>query len=157
MNITRVILEASSDANDFTYSLTDAGLFAGLEVYIGIITACLPTLGPLITRKKSGYGLYRRKAYTPPSRSSFKGPLKGTISSRIFNQRDFDRLGEDDISLRQVPSHDGKTDTTAWLAGSRGDISPNQSAKSAMLDGVISVKTDMQIFRSSMEEECESV
>ncbi|KAK2745694.1 hypothetical protein FQN57_003591 [Myotisia sp. PD_48] len=52
MNLTRVILVITEDAEDFTFSVVYARLFASLEIYVGIITACLPTLGPLVLREK---------------------------------------------------------------------------------------------------------
>ena len=76
-NVTRVVLIAYSNPNDFTYSLANIGLFAGLEVYIGLITACLATLEPLIGREKLGCRAQRRKAHRLESQSWYPNSSKG--------------------------------------------------------------------------------
>ncbi|KAI9715534.1 MAG: hypothetical protein M1828_000786 [Chrysothrix sp. TS-e1954] len=56
MNIARVAYVSHVNLDDFTYVLLLIGLLANLEVYLGIIIACLPTLGPVLQRGKSSRG-----------------------------------------------------------------------------------------------------
>ena len=145
MNVTRIVFEATSDPDDFTFGLTNAGLFAGLEVYIGIITACLPTLGPLIVRELHSFSVRQAKVCTParPNGSlGFRAPPKLLSNSYGFDVGSFDQLAKDDIPLRG----------TATIVQSNSDISPSQSLKRVVPDGQINVRTHMQVFKSSTEE-----
>ncbi len=150
MNITRVALEATANAADFTYSLTNAALFAGLEVYIGIITACLPTLGPLISKERRNYSGQKRKLYTPGDRPSVRSASKGKSGRQTFDERAFEQLGDDDIPLRQVLAHGGINDDRAAWTDSHGDTSASQSKTGMVPDGVINVRTDLQVFKSQV-------
>ncbi|KZL64382.1 integral membrane protein, partial [Colletotrichum incanum] len=78
---------------DFVYNLHDIGLVSLLELWIGIIIACLPTLGPLF------------KTYVKPAVSKLTNPstdkgaihLKDLSSSGHSNRlprRTYDKLGD---------------------------------------------------------------
>ena len=147
MNITRVILVATLDAEDFTYSFTYAGLFAGLEIYIGITTACLPTLGPLILKEKSGHVGQRRKTYTPVS-----GPTTGTLKKtrdRVYDEGAFERLPDDELLLREVAGSGQIANERAVWASAPNDSSVSGNAP----EGTISVQTDMNVFSSHAREQ----
>ena len=50
MNAARIAIVIHADQLDFTYSLVNVGIFSGLEIWFGVIAACVPTLGPLFVR-----------------------------------------------------------------------------------------------------------
>ncbi|KAL9012582.1 MAG: hypothetical protein Q9173_002664 [Seirophora scorigena] len=51
MNAARIGVVVNSDEADFTHALTDVAILSGLEVWFGIIAACLPTLKPIFRRR----------------------------------------------------------------------------------------------------------
>ena len=53
MNFARMAYLSHANLEDFTYVILVVSLFANLEVYIGIIIACLPTLGPIVRTDKA--------------------------------------------------------------------------------------------------------
>ncbi|KAI5779977.1 hypothetical protein EDC01DRAFT_668681 [Geopyxis carbonaria] len=121
MNITRVVMIATSDTVDYTYSLTNAGIFKGLEVYLGIVTSCLPTFGPLLVREK-----VMSRSHTFKN-SNFTGPSKASTHNRSL----FETVGGDDIPLRKVTAQGGRDPYAVSMHG----------------EG-ISVKTEVQVFGS---------
>ena len=54
INIVRIGLLATADQFDFTYALTNVVTFSGLEIWFGLIAACLPTLKPIYTHFRAG-------------------------------------------------------------------------------------------------------
>ena len=54
INIVRMGFLATSDRHDFTYGLTNVFTFSGLEIWFGLIAACLPTLKPIYTQFRAG-------------------------------------------------------------------------------------------------------
>ena len=109
MNFTRVLLVAFANAADFTYSFTYAGLFAGLEIYIGIITTSLPTFGPLFSRGKLGSVFQQKEVCTLGRRSVLVDLSKGRTKNHTFDESTFERL-DDDIPLREGLVHSDRTD-----------------------------------------------
>ncbi|KAL8650451.1 MAG: hypothetical protein Q9210_003812 [Variospora velana] len=51
VNAARIGLVVNSDAIDFIHAVTDVVIFSGLEIWFGIIAACLPTLKPIFKRR----------------------------------------------------------------------------------------------------------
>lgn len=66
-----VTIESTKD-NDFTYHLITIALITMLELWLGIIVACIPTLGPILNR-------YGRPAITKIVKT-LKGSSKGNTS-----------------------------------------------------------------------------
>jgi hypothetical protein len=58
---------------DFTYTFTDIGLISCLELWLGVIVNCMPTLGPLI------------KAYIKPAVDKIKS--SGSGASQYIHRR----------------------------------------------------------------------
>ncbi|GJC96504.1 Integral membrane protein [Colletotrichum higginsianum IMI 349063] len=98
---------------DFVYNLHDIGLISLLELWIGIIIACLPTLGPLFkTYVKPAVSRFGSKLTDP---STDKGGaavhLKDLSSSghsgRHLPRRTYDKLGDnvsyDDLERAEMP------------------------------------------------------
>ncbi|KAJ3952195.1 hypothetical protein N0V92_011372 [Colletotrichum tropicale] len=83
---------------DFVYNLHDIGLISLLELWIGIIIACLPTLGPLLkTYVKPAVSKIGSKLTNP---STDRGnihlkDLNSTQGSRVHHpRRTYDKLGD---------------------------------------------------------------
>ena len=102
INLTRVILVAKLDAADFTYSFAYAAILAGLEVNIGITSACMVTFGPLILREKFGVNTRWIRRLISRSRFGLLASSKGAVSGTTIDQRPFESLGDDDILLREA-------------------------------------------------------
>ncbi|KAI9660212.1 MAG: hypothetical protein M1831_003519 [Alyxoria varia] len=66
MNAARIAIVVLADQEDFTYTLVDVGVFSGLEIWFGVIAACVPTLGPLFVQGPMG----RSYASTPGPRNA---------------------------------------------------------------------------------------
>ena len=153
MNITRVILVATLNAADLTYSVTYAGIFASLEVYLGIITACMPTLRPLISRKNFVFAAQKPSGYSAERRLGLSASSKGNTSDHIFKQRAFERLGDDEIMLREVIAYVANSDGRTNGANTLSDISASLSTKDTAPGGVINVATDMQLVNTRLSAE----
>ena len=54
INIVRMSFLATSNRYDFTYNLTNVFTFSGLEIWFGLIAACLPTLKPIYSHFRAG-------------------------------------------------------------------------------------------------------
>lgn len=89
---------------DFVYNLQEIGLISLLELWIGVIIACLPTLGPLLkTYVKPAVAKIGSKLSNP---STDRGTinlkdLSSAQSSRHGTRRNYDKLG-DNVSLADL-------------------------------------------------------
>jgi hypothetical protein len=144
MNLTRIILEAIADQNDFTFSLTNAGLFAGLEIYIGIIVSCLPTLGPLLSRENTSLSSRQKAAYSH-SQSHSRKTIAGSGRVRVndsFNSTGFDRLSDDRIPLDSL----GK-----GMVAHKTNISiANESTEHIASNRTINVRNEVRVTHSGL-------
>jgi len=147
MNLTRVILVSISDSPDFTFSLITIALFGGLEVYIGVVVACMPTLGPLIFRQKFTASAIEDKQYASGSNAPLKNS-KLSANDTTFYENDFDGLG-DNIPLREVTAHGGNDN--------RSVASSTRPTRDNLGSGGINVKTELQLFSSRLSREGQSV
>lgn len=99
INITRLVLITTTGNEDFTYTSSDVGLLTGMEVWIGYITASLPTLGPIFMGKKmqshaQPQKYYRSTSSSRPSKKDFGASLLETTAS-------FEQLSdEENIALQ---------------------------------------------------------
>ncbi|KAL0941908.1 uncharacterized protein CTRU02_204671 [Colletotrichum truncatum] len=113
---------------DFVYNLHDIGLISLLELWIGIVIACLPTLGPLL------------KTYVKPAVSKIGSKLsnpstdRGQIHLRNMSssnpsgrhpRRAYDKLGE---PISYVDLERGKEDDSEQVVITRCQYSPGNEA-----------------------------
>ncbi|KAM0800493.1 hypothetical protein BDR22DRAFT_963170 [Usnea florida] len=157
INIIRVILVARLNATGFTYSFTYAGIFASLEVSLGIITACMPTLGPLTSRKTSVFAAQKPSVYSTERRLGLSSSSKGNTSDQIFKQRAFERLGDDELMLREVIAYGANSDGRANGANTLSDTSASLSTGDTAPEGVINVSTDMQVVNTPLSGELQNL
>ena len=149
MNITRIILEVIAEQDDFTFSLTNAGLFSGLEIYIGIIVSCLPTLGPLLTREQ--FSLSSRKKAACNNGHSRKNAIgsKHVGADDTFNNTGFDRLSDDIIALDSLEE---------GMVAHRTNISTsNQSTEHIVSKGGINVRNEFRVTTLGLNNNDRSV
>jgi hypothetical protein len=104
VNVTRLILIVAHGNEDFTYTSSDVGLLTGMEVWIGYITASLPTVGPVFRRSQAVtqaqvQRYYRSRtdgASSRPSKKSFGASLLATTAS-------FEPLTDEAVALEDRP------------------------------------------------------
>ncbi|PVI01569.1 hypothetical protein DM02DRAFT_671131 [Periconia macrospinosa] len=95
INITRLGLIVTHDNSDFTYTSSDVGLLTGMEVWIGYITASLPTLGPLFMQGKMQTQANVQKYYRSRSTGQSSRPSKKSFGASVLETNaSFERLNE---------------------------------------------------------------
>ncbi|KAF2240322.1 hypothetical protein BU26DRAFT_611751 [Trematosphaeria pertusa] len=84
INITRLGLIVTTGNEDFTYSTLDVGLLTEMEVWIGDITASLPTLGPIFRQNQTASQGRALKYYRSRSGSASSWPSNKTFGTSIL-------------------------------------------------------------------------
>ncbi|KAL8761305.1 MAG: hypothetical protein Q9184_002574 [Pyrenodesmia sp. 2 TL-2023] len=166
VNATRIGLTLTSDPKDWTYALIDVAICTGIEVWLGLIAACLPTLAPILKHlldRRNGYssreqhkGGFRQSNSTRPSRNNRGGNWE---SDKHFQRREdeesremhFDRIDDDDVPLKPrdltFQEEAARTKTVA-TAGLPRDTS--MSVADLRLDaGDIQIRTDIFVSTNS--------
>ena len=80
---------------DFVRIIGTIGLVTLLEVWIGIIVACLPTLTPLLAKYWSPLRSRFARKVTAKKQLREAQHTIGSDGSRIFNKKNFNRLDKD--------------------------------------------------------------
>ena len=90
INVARLGLASPTDQSDMPRTLAYQAIFINLETQVGVITACLPTLKPLLSWKRSevlrGHG--SPHYVTPSYESSTIGSGKVAIGGKILEKMD---------------------------------------------------------------------
>ncbi len=100
MTILRIVsvIQLIANNSDFTYSVVDDALWSTLESTLGIITACLPVLGPVLEKTKSIVTRTEKstKSHDRKLRSDSISaiPLKSWSKDSESNSKNFQRLYE---------------------------------------------------------------
>ena len=89
LNLARIILTVRVEQDDFTYSLINLAIFAGLEIWVGIIIACIPTLQPCWRKIRDSalYTLNMSKHRSSYLASADEVPLRDILSTNDQFQR----------------------------------------------------------------------
>jgi hypothetical protein len=155
MNLTRVILEATADQLDFSYSLTNAGMFAGLETFIGIIVSCMPTFGPIFSKENNSYSSRQQRAYKASSSrtAAHESSRKRNKVDDSFDDGDFHRIGDDAIPLngasKKVVPHDPLAHRgAAWVSPGESRTSTPFIGEEGTPSGAIRVQSEVKVFTS---------
>jgi hypothetical protein len=123
---------------DFVYGLGNIGLVTHLEVWIGIIIACLPTLTPLFSKYiapiASRISWLSGKSTGPRQLKEAKHTI-GSARMRGFNKGDFKRLDKDSL----LELEEGNNFTTAEALNEEGKHWVNHPS-------AISVRHDFQVY-----------
>jgi hypothetical protein len=102
---------------DFVYGLGNVGLAAFLEVWLGIIVACLPTLPPLFSKYLGPVWSRVTGGSAKPSRQWQPKEARRTIGGsepRGFNRRSFNRLDKD--YLLELEEGNGRGNSEAMVS-----------------------------------------
>ncbi|KAI9664133.1 MAG: hypothetical protein M1821_007624 [Bathelium mastoideum] len=140
MNIVRLSYGATLDLEDVTYTLLFIALFAGLEAFIGIIIACLPTLGPIIWRIRSDGSTDHNRWRA----NDYQLSLNRKEPRRYL--RDLESLDNDNVPLTDfgMPQA-GSTSVFAPSIPQRADLNRPLPSRN-----VIKVDTDLRVYDSSL-------
>ncbi|KAI9677983.1 MAG: hypothetical protein M1822_008091 [Bathelium mastoideum] len=138
MNIARLSYVATSNSEDFTYILMLIALFAHLETYIGICVACLPTLGPIIWRKRLD-GSTDRRRWRPGDYQYFQNRKGSQKHLRDLESFDNDNVPLADLGMPQA----GSASVFATSAPQHPDLN-----WSLLSRDVIKVDTDLRVYKS---------
>lgn len=112
------VTERTRNSPDWTDTLCQVGLIASLEIYLGIIAVCIPTLGPLFNAyvkpslNRIGF-MKSAKASGPGVKPSYLQTFGGSNSNkRSHGYSEFsesaDRIVSRDGSMKLTPTLDGK-------------------------------------------------
>lgn len=156
MNLGRLIQTIKCPSDDTTYCLLESTLLVTAEISGGILVACVPTLGPLLSRKKeasSTYG-YNSQGQNPlvtfgsiPLRNS-KG--KGTTVDESRNDGEWTQLDDNNsetgLALRPETTEHQTNVSQAWH--SRQDAPGANSRDGPMPPGGIMRKVEYGIDES---------
>lgn len=129
MNAARIGTTIVADEADYTYTLSNVAIFSGLEIWLGIVAACVPLMKPLLTsfasgdsnrgsfKDRSGYWKFSR--HTRSAETKRDGDADNWELTRNRLRSTFDKSRkpvierpDDDILLLQnsdVPLHLGKS------------------------------------------------
>lgn len=115
MNACRIGVVVTANEADYSYALINVAVFSGLELWFGIIAACVPTLKPIFTRfgrstHNSPFSGYRDRAYKGshsnalyPSKYGASWELERTLQRRLRNESNethIERLNDEDLPLK---------------------------------------------------------
>ena len=102
LNVTRLGLIVTTGNDDFTYTSADVGLLTGMEVWIGYITASLPTLGPLFRRSQIASEAQMQKYYRSRSGGASSRPSKKSFGASILaTNASFEPLNDEGIAMEE--------------------------------------------------------
>jgi len=108
MNAARIGIVVTADEADYSYALIDVVVFSGLEIWFGIIAACVPTLKPIFTRR-------RASTYNSPSSGYRDRSYKRSHSNALYPseygaswelERTFQRRQRDELSGMHFDEND---------------------------------------------------
>ena len=134
MSAARIGVVVTADETDYSYALINVAVFSGLEIWFGIIAACVPTLKPIFTRPRgstynSPSGGHRDRKYKRRHSSSLYPSEYGASweLERTFQRRQRDelsgthveRLNDDDLPLRGGLTFPGKVKRPETIANTR--------------------------------------
>ncbi|KAL9593684.1 MAG: hypothetical protein Q9219_007439 [cf. Caloplaca sp. 3 TL-2023] len=119
LNAAKIGIVCTNNAADFTYTLSDVAILGGLEIWFGIVAACLPTLKPIFTRRRKTTNIFPPSGYQDLSykhtRSNARYPDEGDFSwelKRMSHKKQRDKPSEIDIPPLyddDLPLRDGLT------------------------------------------------
>jgi hypothetical protein len=150
MNAARIGV-LTAEETDYSYALINVVIFSGLEIWIGIIAACVPILKSIFTRPRSStYNSasdgHRDRGYKRthsnslcPNEYGASWEIERTLQRR---QRDdmsgthVERLNDDDLPLRGGLTFPGKVKRTETITNTRSHL--NKSLPS----GSINIEAD---------------
>lgn len=132
MNVARIGTIVVVDEADYTYTLSNFAIFSGLEIWLGIVAACVPLMKPLVTSFASGdtnrgsfkdryrywkFSRHSRSAETKSDGDAENWELSGNHLRSTFDKsrKPVIEQPDDDLLLLQntdVPVHLGKSSTT---------------------------------------------
>ncbi|KAL8925885.1 MAG: hypothetical protein Q9172_002038 [Xanthocarpia lactea] len=166
VNATRIGLTLTSDAKDWTYALIDVAICTGIEVWLGLIAACLPTLAPILkhlldrrndhsSREHQKRGFWHR--HSPRLSRHNRGgnweldkhsqPSEDEESREIH----FGRIDEDVVPLKpRNPTFQEEGIRTERVATAGFPRDPSKSAADPQLNaGDIRIRTDILVSTNS--------
>lgn len=166
MNATRIGLTLTGNAEDWTYALVDVAICSGIEVWLGLIAACIPTLAPILNHISD-----RRTSNA--SREHLKRSLGQAHSSRLcrsgrdgtweidkygqglhqdgLRETQFERLADDDVPLStRGPTYQEQTIGTETIATAEVPGDESLSVGAPQLEaGDIGIRTEISISTDS--------
>ena len=127
---------------DFVHGLGKIGLVTHLEIWLGIIVACLPTLAPLYSRYLSP--VLSRASRKSSERRQLKEAKRtiGSEESKHFKRNTFNRLDQDG-SLLEL--EEGKNFSSA-KATVRSQITSKEEELWVNDPSAIGVRHDVQVY-----------
>lgn len=124
------------DLADFTYCTRDSAILTVAEMAVGVVVACIPTLGPIFFPHRRD-GSAARKNYPSKNGDTFESAAHIKLCSNqndSFDVRSLHSLERDDIDLADRP-HYGRTKSRAF-AHSNTNQATNPMHTPAGGDGV---------------------
>ena len=166
VNVARAALAMNPSGPDYTWTSAKTNILAAMELWLGVIVACVPTLKPAFSKMHVGLTVLssRDRSYKHSSKGSpswRSDPESGRLGESSRNQtpdsisnnkmdpweRQYQHLSdsEDDVVLSTLYKS-GITETRA-----RGDVavSPSPSRREAVSREGIRIQKDMEVYQTS--------
>jgi hypothetical protein len=136
INVGRIIKVLDCDLSDFTYCTRDSAILTVAEMAVGVIVACIPTLGPIFFPRRR-YGSSAQKSYPSRKGDTFGSSAHVKLRSNpndSFDVRSIHSQERDEIDLGG-PLHYGRNKSHAFIQAdpTRGT---NPMHTTARVDGV---------------------
>lgn len=127
---------------DFVHGLGKIGLVTHLELWLGIIVACLPTLAPLYSRYLSPVMSRVSHKRTETRKLKEAEHTIGSDGSRHFRKKNFNRLDQDAslLELEEGKNYSSAEATMGSQVTGEGDVSWMSDTN------VIGVRHDVQVY-----------
>ncbi|KAL9120138.1 MAG: hypothetical protein Q9187_003308 [Circinaria calcarea] len=144
------ITVASLTKADFVYGLGNIGVASHLELWLGIIIACLPTLVPLFSKYLKPFA---SKIRGVPKKPTVRRQLKearhtiGSSGSRPFKKKQFSALGTGSL----LELEEGKNFS---IARTTNGLPPTSEENESWISDqhVITVQHDVQVYSEAQKQ-----
>ncbi|KAL8744088.1 MAG: hypothetical protein Q9190_003626 [Brigantiaea leucoxantha] len=174
MNAARIGTTVVADEGDYTYTLSNVAIFSGLEIWLGIVAACVPLMKPLLTSFAAGdtnrgsfkdryrhwkFSRHSRLAETKSDGDAENWELSGNRHRSTFDKswKPVIEQQDDDLLLLQnsdVPVHLGKCSTTINAVAPR--TTPRRTQNSAASRERVQVTTEVSVSSRARSAQCAS-